>query len=35
MNYLRSQFVKDTNKLVQDYMASVPFDQLYSQNFKK
>lgn len=35
MNYLHSRSGKDTNKLVQGYVASVPFDQLYSQNFKK
>jgi len=27
--------MKDTNKLVQDYMASVPFDRLCSRDFKK
>jgi hypothetical protein len=26
--------MENTNKLVQGYVASVPFDQLYSQNFK-
>ncbi|MCJ7791813.1 MAG: lyase family protein, partial [Dehalococcoidia bacterium] len=35
MNYLHSRFVKDTNKLVQGYVASIPFDRrLYRQDIE-
>jgi argininosuccinate lyase len=35
MSFLRSRFQKDTNKLAQEYVASIPFDQrLYRQDIK-
>ena len=35
MNYLRSQFQKDSDKLVQNYVASIPFDRrLYRQDIE-
>jgi argininosuccinate lyase len=35
MNYSYSRFQKDTNKLVQGYVASIPFDQqLYHQDIE-
>ena len=35
MSLLHSRFVKDTNKLVQDYVASIPFDRrLYRQDIE-
>jgi len=36
MSFLRSRFQKDTNKLVQEYTASIAFDQRsYRQNIGK
>ena len=35
MNYLRSRFQKDSDKLVQEYVASIPFDRrLYRQDIE-
>jgi len=35
MNYLRHRFRKEANKMAQDYVASIPFDQrLYRHNIE-
>jgi argininosuccinate lyase len=35
MNYLHNRFKKETNKMAQEYTASIPFDQrLYRQDIE-